>query len=470
MTSATSILLRLAAVFAACLFATSAQEAPDGAAPAPAAAHTRPNVVVVVIDDMAWEDVFSVPMPELQALIAKGRTYESFYVDPVCSPSRYALQFGRRGSRDGIVGALTLFENSTVGTSRDRRSVADALHDSGYATALFGKWHLSTRREFPARTGPESLLDCVRDFGYEHWYAGNATNLGRGASYSHADWLRIDDGVEARSREYASLAVVDAFTRWWVADEERPRFAVVNLFAPHEPFTHPPKELIENGHAYPATDRDAYENALVAVDTLIGRIAASVDTTNTYLFLLADNGTPKNVPPPDAKSRGYKHSVWQGGINVPLVALGPSVVHGLSKHLAHVVDVPATLLELCGAPAEPSFEDSRSFAASLVGDAPPREPVVVLARQRRLGSPLLTAVIDSDGWKFVDTTTEQFLFDLSKDPFEAAPVDDPERKAALLELARTVGGPSFDKRFERMKDELEGLKGGESRPPADDVR
>ena len=470
MTSATSLLLRLVAVCAAVLLATSAQEPLEDAAPTPSAEPTRPNVVVVVIDDMAWEDVFSVPMPELQALIAKGRTYESFYVDPVCSPSRYALQFGRRGIRDGIVGAITLFENSAGGTPRNRRSIGDALRDSGYATALFGKWHLSTRREFRARKGPDSLLECVRDFGYEHWYAGNASNLGRGASFSQADWLRTDDGVEARSREYASTAVVDAFTRWWSTADERPRMAVVNLFAPHEPFTHPPKELIANGHAFPATDRDAYENALVAVDTLIGRIAASVDTTNTYLFVLPDNGTPKNVPPPDAKSRGYKHSVWQGGINVPFVALGPGVVHGVSKHLAHVVDVPATVLELCGAPTGEAFEDGVSFAASLTGDAPPREPVVVLARQRRMGAPLLTAVIDADGWKLVDTTTEQFLFDLSKDPFEKAPVDDPERKAALLELAREVGGLTFDKRAERMNAELEGLKGGEAPPPDDDER
>ena len=99
-----------------------------------------------------------------------------------------------------------------------------------------------------------------------------------------------------------------------------------------------------------------------------------------------------------------------------------------------------------------------------------RTHAVVHERQRRMGAPLLTAVIDADGWKLVDTTTEQFLFDLSKDPFEKAPVDDPERKAALLELAREVGGPTFDKRAERMNAELEGLKGGEAPPPDDDER
>jgi arylsulfatase A-like enzyme len=442
-------------VLAACLFAARAQEAPEGAAPAADAAPARPNFVVVVIDDLGKEDLTSVPVPNIDALVARGRNYASFYVHPSCTPSRYALQFGRQGMRDGVWRVLAANKRSMPGARKDRRSIGSALHDAGYATALFGKWHLSSVAEFEGLAGPGSLADSARAFGYEHWLAGNPSNLSRLPEHDHRNWERCDDGVVRLSKEYASAAVVDAFVEWWKVDEERPRFAVVNLFAPHTPYTHPPKELIASGHEFPATLRESYENCVVAVDTLIGRLAAAIDTSNTYLLVLSDNGTPQNDWPEGALSRGYKHTVWQGGVNVPFVVVGPGVVQGASNHLVHVVDVPATLLELCGAPAEASFQDSVSFAASLTGDAPPRPPVFVSGQRHKYESPLVTAVIDAEGWKLVDTTTEQFLFDLSKDPYETNPIDDPERTAALLDVARSVGGVIFERRRERLKAALE---------------
>jgi arylsulfatase B len=439
MTTTTARASILALLLALCLCAARAQDAADAETPAASPAPTRPNVVVVVIDDLGREDLESVPVPNIDALAARGRSYTSFYVHPSCTPSRYALQFGRQGLRDGVWSVLATHSEGQIGADRSRRSIGSALHDAGFATALFGKWHLSTLAEFPDAEGVGSLADAARTFGYEHWLAGNPSNLTRLDIHNHRNWERGDDGVVTLSQEYASEAVVDAFVDWWKKDEERPRFAVVNLFAPHTPYTHPPKELIANGHEFPATTREAFENCVVAVDTLIGRVAAAVDTSNTYLIVLSDNGTPQSDWPVDARSRGYKHTVWQGGVNVPLIVVGPNVVQGPSSHLVHVVDVPATLLELCGAPAEPSFADSASFAQSLVGDAPARAPVVVLGRKMKNPAPILAAAIDAEGWKYVRTDEEQSLFHLPTDPFEATPIEDEERVAVLrAELRRYI--------------------------------
>jgi len=437
MTSTTTRASLFALLLALCLCAARAQDTSDDEAPDASPAPPRPNFVVVVIDDLGKEDLEALPVPNIDALAARGRNYTSFYVHPSCTPSRYALQFGRQGLRDGVWSVLAAHSQWQSGADKSRRSIGSALHDAGFATALFGKWHLSSIAEFPNAEGVGSLADAARAFGYDHWLAGNPSNLTRLDIHNHRNWERGDDGVVTLSQEYASEAVVDAFVDWWKKDEERPRFAVVNLFAPHTPYTRPPQDLIANGHKFPATMRDSFETCVVAVDTLIGRVAAAIDTSNTYLIVLSDNGTPQNDWPVDARSRGYKHTVWQGGVNVPLIVVGPNVVQGESSHLVHIVDLPATLLELSGAPAEPSFEDSVSFAPSLVGDAPARAPVVVIGRKLKKPSPILAAAIDAEGWKYVRTDEERSLFHLPTDPYEATPIEDEERVAVLrAELQR----------------------------------
>jgi|GEM_PF-1436386 len=455
------------------LFAPLIQDEPESAPPAEPP--TRHNVVVVVIDDLSMEDFDGLPLPRLAAFAEQGRRYSSFYVHPICSPSRYALQFGRDSARIDMLGPLSVYSRVRQGADPDTRSIADAFGAAGYATALFGKWHLSSRGEFRASSGPESLYDAPRAFGYEHWWAGHPTNLGLQGRASQYLWTRCDDGKATDSTTYASEAVVDSFIEWWRTDEERPRFTVVNLFTPHEPFSRPPSDLLPEKYDASATVRASFETATLAVDALIGRLIDAVDLSNTYLLVLPDNGTPRNVRPRQHKSRGYKYTVWQGGVNVPLLVAGPGVVPGPTEQLAHVVDLPATLLDACGLPPDEAFVDSRSFAASLFGPAVPREPVVVAARRPGRNSPLLGAVVDHEGFKFVDNSAERLLFDLKTDPWEARPIHDRERARALRDvlagyraIVDEAEARRLRERFEDgIEDEEDALELDESIPEGD---
>jgi arylsulfatase A len=405
----------------------------------------RPNVVVVVIDDMGWEDLATTPVPTMDALMARGRVYTNFYVCPACSPSRAALQFGRYSVRDGLGGVITARSDVDVGMPLERTSLPEVFGPAGYATACFGKWHISTTNE-------TELRRAAQMHGYETWRAGYASIILAGVENGHLAWIRGDDGEQRHTDEYTASAITNAFLEWWGTDDERPRFAVVNYLTPHQPFTPPPEELLPPGCDMGDEPRARYERAISALDTLLGRLVAGIDLSNTYLFVLPDNGTPNQVAPPGGRHRGYKLTPFQGGVNVPLVVvgpppdagLGPGVLAGRCDHLAHVVDVPRTLFELCGLSATEGFEDSRNFAPTLRGTVlAKREPVYVHHRAPNTRGPFekdLYAVISASGWKLIVSNGEELLFDVSIDPYEAYPRDEPEIAAHLRSVARGIRG------------------------------
>jgi len=410
----------------------------DGRSPTPDAAPqwpSDPDVLLVVIDDMGWEDLELLPTQHLDALAARGRAFTNYYVEPVCTPTRLSLLAGIYATREDVSSALRIRTLEKPGLDADRPTLARSLNGRGWRTACFGKWHMST-------SGGGRTLESARRFGFEDWIAGTEGSIGLEGRSTHDDWERIDEGVVTRSRTYSALAITDAFVEWWQATEgPRPRFATINYLTPHEPWTTPPRELVPNAASYGASRRGRFEQSVVALDTLIGRVLDTVDLASTFVVVLADNGTPKEVPPPSLRYRGYKGTSWQGGVNVPLIVAGPGVVPGTDDHLCHAVDLPVTLLELCGVAPSRGFEDGVGFAAALAGSTMvPRAPVVVGYdnSDRPLGDGREQrwnwAVIEASGLKLVfdDGTLE--LFDLSTDPREGRPLDRPtdvERLAGL---------------------------------------
>lgn len=442
--SAVAILVAALVGFVASLAAGCSDEARP-AEQAPRASRSSvpaPNVVMIVIDDMAWEDLASTPVPVLDDLQRRGRVFTNFYVCPTCSPSRAALQFGRYSYRDGVYGVIFAREPKNRGVPLARIAMPEVLGPAGHATALFGKWHVSTENEVDLDT-------AALEHGYDTWLAGAATNIGKEGDGSHSDWLRLDDGRVRHSKAYDSLAITKSFVEWWQTPATQPRFAVVSYLTPHEPFTPPPADLLPPGVApvdATAGARARYEAALSALDTLIGRVVAAIDLGNTYVFVFPDNGTPASVPPPGGRYQGYKGTTFQGGVHVPLIVLGPDVPSGTCDHLTHVVDLPRTVFELCGVPCASGFEDSRSFAASVLGeDQAPREPVFLHHRAPNTAAgPFerdLWAVVDADGWKLTSEGGRLELFDLTKDDTQRRPAADPARRARLTAVAQSILQP-----------------------------
>lgn len=395
---------------------------------------SAPDVVLVVIDDMSWEEFFHVATPNMIGLALKGQVCTNCYVHPVCSPTRIGLNFGIYSVREGVVGALDHTDADNA-VPPERLALAQVLQAEGYATALFGKWHVNTAGDGRPNEG-------ARRFGFEHWFAGAAGNIGKEGSASQTSWRPIEDGHDGLVTHYSGDLITQEFEDWWSQPSARPRFASINYTTPHEPWTTPPAAFLPAGYTVAGNKRSRYEASIAALDGFLGRVCAAVDLSTTYVIVLPDNGTPHNVTPPSNWYQGYKLTPWQGGVHVPLLVAGPGITPGFNPRLIHAIDVPETVLELCGLAAPFGFEDGESFAPSLFGVMPPRSPVVMQFKKFDPATTTLVkddwSVVDANGMKLVSEAGVERLYRLTSDPFETTPLWLPQVHQALKSVKEAI--------------------------------
>ena len=344
----------------------------DGALP--------PNVLILLADDLGVDSLGSyggspdVPnTPNLDALAASGVLFRNAWSSPLCSPTRATLLTGRYGFRTGV-GYLVEPGDAPGPALPPSEWTLPELLDLGtaglYAHAAFGKWHLGN----DAVGG--DLAPNVAGFGH---FEGTMANLM--APEDYFEWTKIVDGAASLSTTYATTDTVDAALAW-IGSVPEPWTAYVAFHAPHAPFHAPPDEL----HTVDLTgagDRELYEAMVEALDTEIGRLLTSLPSgalERTTVIFAGDNGTPSSVTVPPFDPGHAKLSLYEGGVNVPLVVAGARVAWaGESDALVQLTDVAATVLGL--ADADPgllppaALSDSASFAALLADPAaPPARP------------------------------------------------------------------------------------------------
>jgi arylsulfatase A-like enzyme len=373
----------------------------------------HPNVLVIVLDDVGWDDLAAAPVRNLETFGAFGRIYPRFYSAPVCSPSRYMALFGRLAHRELIGTAIDIENPLATGAPADNLSLAEALKAEGYTTGMFGKWHVSGPADGPVEHAP-----MVQ--GFDTWRAGIAANVG--LTRSHYDWDRNDDGVVTNETTYSTRAITEAFIDWW-PNQTGPRFAMVGLNAPHEPFeSAAPSGLLPPGYTVVDTPRGLFESAIVAIDTAFGQMASVIDLSNTYVLLVSDNGTPPTALLPSQLLQGFKGSVNEGGVRVPCVLWGVDTQPGFDHSLTHIVDLPRTVLDLVGVAPASDFDDSISFAGTRIGQAGQREFAFSHLFFPNGSQPLIFGeawtVVRSDGLKLIYQFKKFHLFDVGIDPFE----------------------------------------------------
>ncbi|QDU86093.1 Arylsulfatase [Planctomycetes bacterium Pla163] len=324
------------------------------------------SAVVIVLDDVGWQDIVVAQTFTFDLLSVFGRRFNRAYTTSVCSPSRYQMIYGRYPHRDFIGDGLVAnaSDPNDVGVPARSISIGSVLSAQGFSTAMFGKWHLNNRASGVVEEAPR-----VR--GFQTWRKGIVGNLINGED--HYNWTSINDGVQVTETEYSTTVIGQSFLNWWSNTEGR-KLAYVSFAAAHEPHNAAPANLLPPGYVIADSDRARFVSQVVALDTAIAQMACCIDFSKTLLIVVADNGTPGDVVPPFQLSPGYKLTQFDGGTNVPFWALGAGVVPavgGGTDALIQTCDLPATLLEVLGVDAPAGFEDSISFAAELTNTGPP---------------------------------------------------------------------------------------------------
>ncbi|MCL2306241.1 MAG: arylsulfatase [Planctomycetaceae bacterium] len=309
----------------------------------------RPNIVVILADDLGWGDVgwhgSEIKTPHLDRLAESGMRLEQFYVQPVCSPTRAAMLTGRYPMRYGLqVGVIR--PTNDFGLPTDERTLAEALREAGYFTAICGKWHLGER-------GPE-YLPLRR--GFDHHYGHY---LGAIDYYTHQrdgglDWHR--NGQPLREEGYSTdLLATESVRLIREHDTSQPLFLYVPFNAVHGPFQPPREDRLNEPYKNMKSPRREYVAMVASMDENIGRILAAITEkgieNDTIVFFCSDNGGPDpGRVTSNGPLRAGKSTLYEGGVRVPACVVWPGKIkpQSISTQPMHIADLYPTLIGLAG--------------------------------------------------------------------------------------------------------------------------
>ena len=338
-----------------------------------------PNLVIVLADDLGYGDVgcygnTTIATPYIDSLAREGLRFTDFHSNgAICSPTRAALLTGCYPQRFGIERVFTPSRHYTSpGLPLEAVTFAERLRDGGYATGLFGKWHLGYPAAFgPCRQGFDSFTGYVSGNVDYHSHIDNAGN---------ADWWR-DSEITPEAGYTTSLITRHAvdFIR---ESKDRPFCLYVAHEAPHDPYQGPGDAAFrELGKAAPGEGpredkAGAYREMVQALDAGVGALVAAIHTCglerDTLMFFCSDNGA--KPPGANAPLAGRKGTLWEGGHRVPAIAWWPGrIATGVCDDTAMTMDLLPTLLAAADVEEPDHAVDGINLLPRMLGGAAPEE-------------------------------------------------------------------------------------------------
>ncbi len=334
-----------------------------------------PNVILILADDLGYGDLGcygakAVRTPHLDQLAAKGTRFTSFYVaQPVCTASRASLLTGCYANRVSLFGALN--HQSTVGLHPGERLLPELLREAGYATAIYGKWHLGDRPPFlPTRRGFDDFagLPYSNDNGPLHPTMPGLPPL----PFYRGDRVVERDPDQSRfTRRFTDLAV-----EFIAANTHRPFFLYLPHVMPHVPIFASPEFRNRS------TD-GLYGDVVEELDASVGEVLAAIRRhgleSNTLVIFASDNG-PFLSYGRHAGSAGPlregKLTTWEGGVRVPGIAYWPGRVPAgrTCDDPLMTIDLLPTLVRLAGAKPPALPIDGKDVAPIVFGERSARSP------------------------------------------------------------------------------------------------
>ncbi len=409
-------------------------------------ADDRPNIVVIVADDMGYADAGftgakDILTPNLDKIAASGVVFKQGYVNhPFCGPSRAALLSGRYQQRFGFETNVVYDpSNPLAGIDPNEKLFPKRLQKAGYTTGCVGKWHLGAAEPFhPNKRG------------FDYFYGF----LGGGHHYFQIDLTKpVKEGYlqglvrnkrPADFEGYLTTALSRDAVKFVNDNKEDPFFLYLAYNAPHGPLQAPAEDIARYKHI-PDKKRRIYAAMVDVMDRGIGEVITALETNglreNTLVFFISDNGGPQgSLKKPSAWNgsnnlpfRGGKGDLYDGGIHVPFIASWPSKIPAGTVYDKPVIaiDVARTAVAVAGgnAQAKPAMEGV---------------DLIPFVTGKKEGSPHDAlfwrgddggrwAVLDADGTKHLRDEKNEELFHLPDDIAEANNLiqTNPERASDL---------------------------------------
>ena len=440
---------------------------------------TPPNIVIILADDLGYGDIgaFGAPnirTPRLDAMAAEGQKWNSFYVQPVCSPSRAALLTGRLPVRSGMFGtpggtAPKVFrDNAAQGLPAEEITVAELLKSRGYTTGMVGKWHLGHLSEFlPMRQGFDSWfglpfshdmrMTVPRNKGLqtEAYYEPKL-------EYWDVPLMRNTEVVE-RPADHRTLTkrYTEEALRFIAANSGRPFLLYLAHSLPHIPLARSDDFV---GHSKGGMYGDVVEEIDWSTGQLLDALRGAGIDKRTLVIFASDNGPwlPFRAHGGSAGPlRDGKGTTWEGGVRTPAIFWWPGTVRpGVVTDMGSGLDLMVTAAALSGAtlPSD-RIIDGVDLGAALRGSGPsPRDTLFYYwdselraIRKGQYKAHFITSGAYGEGEPRT-MHTPPLLFDLAEDPGERFNIaaDHPGIVADLIREAerhrRTVAPvkPLFD--------------------------
>jgi arylsulfatase A-like enzyme len=421
-----------------------------------AAAQKRPpNIIWFMYDDLGSAGFGcygqeKVVTPHSDRLAREGTRFTACYAGgSVCAPSRSVLMTGLH------LGHTPVRANAqTVPFLEDDVTVAEVLKKSGYATGGFGKWGLGDA----GTTGTPTRQGFDEFFGYLH------------QTHAHNYWpeyLRDGDAKQAlpanvgrKKGTYSAPLIADRMAQFIEKNRDRPFFLYATPTLPHALF-HPPTDAPYSGKPWTKPQKN-YAAMVTDADAQLGRLLALVEkhglADNTVVFCTSDNGGPRSPDDPDGTFfeinrglRGYKGSLWEGGIRVPMIVRWPGRVAAgrVDSTPWYFADFLPTAAEIAGT-RTPRGVDGVSFVPALTGKTIKRralywEQQAWVAKTKQFRPETLAQAVRLGNWKAIRPAPGQplALYDLAKDPHEDNDIAarNPKVVAEVEEILKSVRVP-----------------------------